>query len=105
MVKRGEIWWYEPPDAKPRPHLVLTRDDLVPLLSDVLAIPATTTRRDIPTEVPLDVDDGMPRECVLTADNLHLIERAHLTDRITALRPAQMQAVCRAIGIATGCLP
>jgi mRNA-degrading endonuclease toxin of MazEF toxin-antitoxin module len=24
-VTRGEIWWYEPPDAKRRPVLILTR--------------------------------------------------------------------------------
>ncbi len=103
MVKRGEVWWYEPPYAKARPHLVLTRDELVPVLSDILAMPATRTRRGIPTEVPLDSDDGMPAPSVLTADNLGLIERAFLTRRITALPAARMSEVCDAIGIATGC--
>ncbi|MDH3499102.1 MAG: type II toxin-antitoxin system PemK/MazF family toxin [Acidimicrobiia bacterium] len=103
MVKRGEVWWYEPPYAKPRPHLVLTRDELVPVLSDILAIPATRTRRDIPTEVPVDGDDGMPAPSVLTADNLGLVERGYLTRRITALSPLRMSEVCDAVAIATGC--
>lgn len=103
MVKRGEIWWYEPPDAKPRPHLILTRDAVVPVLSDVLSVPATRTRRGIPTEVDLDLEDGMPVACVLTTDNVTLIARTYLTKRVTALSPERMTAVCRALEIATGC--
>ena len=103
MVKRGEIWWYEPPDAKPRPHLILTRDAVIPVLSDVLSVPATRTQRGIATEVGLDRDDGMPKECVLTADNVTLITKAYLTTRVTVLNPERMSAVCKALVIATGC--
>ncbi len=103
MVKRGEVWWYEPPDAKPRPLLVLTRDEVIPVLSDILAIPATRTRREIPTEVAVDVDEGMPATCVLTADNLTLVERAYLTRRITTLDSTKMSEVCEAVTVATGC--
>lgn len=103
MVRRGEVWWYEPPDAKPRPHLILTRTEVVPVLSDVLAMPATRTRRDIPTEVPLDEDDGMPAECVLTADNLTLVQTAHLTRRITTLSDTRMRQACEAIRRAVAC--
>ena len=48
MVTRGEVWWYEPPEAKARPHLILTRSEVIPLLSDLLAMPATRTVRGIP---------------------------------------------------------
>jgi len=103
MVRRGEIWWYEPPDMKRRPHLILTRDSLIPYLSDVLAIPATRTRRGMPTEIELDTHDGMPVECVLTTDNLTLITTSYLTERITELNAARMAAVCEAITVTTGC--
>lgn len=103
MVKRGEIWWYEPPDAKPRPHLILTRDAVIPVLNDVLSLPATRTRRGIATEVDLDRSDGMPKECVLTADNVTLITRAYITKRVTVLTPERMHSVCKALEIATGC--
>lgn len=36
----------------------------VPVRLRVLAVPATTTIRGIPTEVALDRADGMPNECV-----------------------------------------
>ena len=102
-MKRGEVWWYEPPETKRRPHLIVTRDSVIPYLSDVLAIPATRTRRGIPTEIELDTHDGMPADCVLTTDNLTLIRAAYLSERITRLSPERMTAVCDAITISTGC--
>lgn len=103
MVTRGEVWWYEPPESKARPYLILTRTEVIPHLSDLLAMPATRTVRGIPTEVPLDHDDGMPVECVLTADNMSLVQSAFLTQPIATLSADRMTDVCEAIRIATGC--
>ena len=58
-MRRGEVWWVEDPDAGRRPHLILTRDTAVPVLTQVIAIPATRTVRGLPTEVELGIDDGM----------------------------------------------
>src|SRR6185312_10634401 len=60
LVARSEIWWAEHPDAGRRPFLVLTRQAAIPVLNALLAVPATRTIRQIPTEVVLDIDDGMP---------------------------------------------
>lgn len=103
MVARGEVWWYEHPDTWARPYLVLTRDDAIPLLNQVLGVPATRTVRGIPTEVPLDQDDGMPEPCALTLDNVTAIRLALCTRRITTLGPERMRAVCEALRVATGC--
>ncbi len=102
MTARGEIWWYEPATAKPRPMLVLTRDEAIPGLRQILGVPATTTIRGIPTEVRLDVADGLLTECVLTLDNLQPVRRALLTERITTLGPHRMREVCVALGHAVG---
>ncbi|CAN5821224.1 type II toxin-antitoxin system PemK/MazF family toxin [soil metagenome] len=99
----GEIWWYETPDHTARPHLVLTRDEAIPVLTALLAIPATRTVRGIPTEVPLDESDGMPVACVLTIDNLTTVQRSLLTRRITVLTPERMRQVCAALAFATAC--
>lgn len=103
MVRRGEIWWYEPPDDKARPYLILTRDDIISLLAEVLAVPATRRRRGIPTEVELDTTDGMPHACVLTLDNTQPIERSYCTRRIAMLGPERMDQVCRALHVAVDC--
>jgi mRNA interferase MazF len=103
VVARGEIWWYEPPDAKRRPFLVLTRDEAIPVLNQLVAVPATTVIRDIPTEVPLDEADGMPVPCVLSFDNITVVRRALLTERITRLDPGRHGEICRALGMAVAC--
>lgn len=103
MVARGEVWWYEHPDASRRPFLVLTRDEALPLLNQVLAAPVTRTVRGIPTEVELEPSDGMPTSCVVSADNVTLIRPTLLTELVTQLLPERMQAVCEALGHATAC--
>lgn len=103
MVARGEIWWYEDPRAGRRPFLILTRDEAIPLLNQVLGAPATRTIRGIPTEVELAHADGMPGACVLTLDNVTSIRVALLTKRVTRLSDARMREVCVALTNATSC--
>jgi mRNA interferase MazF len=97
------VWWYEHPEAGRRPFLVLTRTEAVPVLNQVLAVPTTRTVRRIPTEVPLDQNDGMPAPCVLALDSVSLIRPALCTERITALAPSRMAEVCEALRVATAC--
>lgn len=103
MVRRGEVWWVEDPGAGARPHLVLTRDTAIPMLNALIVAPATRTVRGIPTEVRLGVEDGMPEACVLSLDNLTLMPKAFLRERICTLGPERMQRVCEALALATGC--
>lgn len=63
----------------------------------------TSVCRDLPTEVALDREDGMPRPCVVNLDNVTSTATAYLTGRITRLGPDRMHLVCRALAHATGC--
>jgi len=103
MVNRGEIWWAEHPDAGRRPFLVLTRQAAIPVLDRVLAVPATRTIRDIPTELLLEEDDGMPERCALSFDNITTMPKVLLTGRITKLPVEKLEEVCRALRAATAC--
>lgn len=100
---RGEVWWVEEPDLGRRPVVVLTRDSAIPVLTWVLVAPVTRRVRGIPTEVVLDVEDGMPQHCAVTLDNLRPVRRELLTERITALGAVEMFAVCRALVTAVAC--
>jgi mRNA interferase MazF len=53
-VHRGEIRWYTfaAPDKR-RPVLLLTREDVLESLNEVIVVPATRTIRGIATEVVL----------------------------------------------------
>lgn len=99
---RGEIWWGEAPDQKGRPYLVLTRTDAVPHLRTVLVAPVTRTVRDIPTEVPLGADEGLPA-CVANVDGALAFPKAMLVRRMGALPLARSHDPCRALGAATDC--
>ncbi len=103
MVNRGEIWWAEHPDTGRRPFLVLTRQAAIPVLDRVLAVPTTRTIRDIPTELLLDEDDGMPERCALSFDNITTMPKALFSERITKLPVEKLEAVCRALSAATAC--
>lgn len=103
MVARGDVWWYEHPAAGRRPFLILVRDEAIPVLHQVLAVPATRTIRGIPTEVRLGEADGMPAECVLSLDNVTPIRVALCTERITRLGSERMRDVCEALRVTTAC--
>ncbi len=102
-MRRGDVWWVEDPGSGRRPHLVLSRQLAVPLLNAVLAVPATRTMREIPTEVAVGREDGLPHECVLSLDNVTLIPKPFFVERICELDAARMRDVCRALEYATGC--
>ena len=65
-MKRGEIRWYrfKKPDKK-RPILILTRSAALEYLHEITVAPLTTTIRDIPTEILLTKNDGLPQECCI----------------------------------------
>ena len=77
-MKRGEIRWAEHPDCPRRPALILTRDEAIDHLNAVFVVLATTNIRGLATEVELGTEDGMPRSCVLNADNTATIAKSYL---------------------------
>jgi mRNA interferase MazF len=102
-IARGEVWWGELPEVGRRPFLVMTRSGAIPVLTTVLAAPVSRTIRGIPTELPLSRADGMPVDCVATFDNLAVVPKANLTQRICALRPARLTEACDALRNAVDC--
>ena len=101
-MKRGEVWWGSA-EGKRRPYVVLTRDAVIPLLSRVIVAPATTTIRDIPSEVKLDRSDGMPQPCVITLDHVLTLPKASLRKRITMLKESRLDEICQALAYAITC--
>jgi mRNA interferase MazF len=97
-MNRGEIRWYRfsGPD-KMRPVLVLTRDSILDLLGEVTIAPITSTIRDIPSEVLLTEEDGMPRPCAVNLDHVQTVPKAKLGALITSLHPERMQEVRTAL--------
>lgn len=100
-MKRGEIRWYKfaRPDKK-RPVLILTRDSILEYLDEVTVAPVTSTVRDIPSEVALSKQDGMPRACAANCDHIQTVAKNKLGSRIATLSDDKMSRVAKAIGFA-----
>lgn len=83
MVARGEVSWLELEQEGRRPVVVLTRDEALPRLRNIVVALVTRTIRGIDTEVELGPEDGMPVECAVSLDNLRTVPQALLTESIT----------------------
>ena len=105
-MKRGEIRWYTfaLPDKR-RPVLILTRDDVIEHLNEIIVVPVTRTIRGLATEVVLTPDDGMPVVSALNFDHVALGQRQRIGALICTLPGERWIEVRRAILIACGFAP
>jgi mRNA interferase MazF len=103
-VERGEVRLYAfPSPDKPRPVLILTRNSAIRYLTRVTVAPITSTIRGVPSEVVLDIADGMKQRCAANLHNLITVARGGLGRRLTQLGSERMDEVCRALGFALEC--
>ena len=102
-MRRGEIRWYtfRAPDKR-RPVLILTRDDVIDSVNELIVAPATRTVRGIVTEVRLTAEDGMPTECALNFDHVALAQRSNLGSLLTRLRVERWTEIRSALLSACG---
>jgi len=102
-VRRGEIRWYtfRLPDKR-RPVLVLTRNDVIDRLNEIIVVPATRTIRGLTTELVLTPDDGMPAACALNFDHVPLAQRNRIGAVLCSLPETRWPEVRRALLIACG---
>jgi mRNA interferase MazF len=102
-MKRGEVRWYKfsRPD-KERPVVILTRNSVLEFLGEVTVAPITSTIRDIPSEVFLTKEDGMPRDCVVNLDHIQTVSKAKIGSLITVLGPEKMYQLRSALLFALG---
>ena len=100
-MKRGEIRWYKfkAPD-KQRPILILTRDSILEYLSEVTVAPITSTIREIPSEVSLSKEYGMPRDCAINCDHIQTVSKAKIGSLIATLSEQKLGDVREAITFA-----
>lgn len=98
MITRGDIRWFrfETPDKR-RPVLVLGRQDILPSLAQIPVIPLSTQIRDLPWEVRLSGDDGLPGDCVLKPEWIKTVERSSLGPWISTFPDTRWQEVTTAL--------
>jgi len=100
---RGEIRWYtfRLPDKR-RPVLVLTRNEAIDLLNEIIVAPVTRTIRGLRTEILLTEDDGMPTACAVNFDHVSLGQRDRFGAVLCSLSEDRWPEVRRALLTACG---
>ncbi len=103
-LSRGDIHLcdLQAPD-KQRPVLVLTRDTVIGYLSTVTIAPITSTIRSVPSEVLLDVEDGMKGLCAINLHNIITVPQQRMGPRVARLSSMRMREVCSALEFSLGC--
>lgn len=103
MVAQAELWLMETPNQKQRPVLVVTRDEVIPVLNNVVVAPLTSTIRNIPTCIPVGADEGVDHDSVATFDNLAAVPKSVLTTRLGSLGVDGRLQICRALEAMANC--
>lgn len=102
-MRRGEIRWYtfRRPDKR-RPVLILTRDEVLEHLNEIIVVPVTRTVRGLSTEVVLSPDDGMPVASALNFDHVSLAQRDRIGSVLCSLADERWAEVRAALLLACG---
>ena len=103
MVAQGELWLMETPNRKRRPVLVISRDEVIPVVNNVVVAPVTSTIRDIPTCIPVGADEGIDHDSVATFDTLAAIPKSVLTTRLGELGIGGRRCICAALDALANC--
>jgi len=103
VVAQAELWLMETPNQKRRPVLVVSRDDVIPMLHNVVVAPVTSTIRNIPTCIPVGADEGIDHDSVATFDNLAAVPKSVLTTRLGRLGVGGRRQICAALEALADC--
>jgi mRNA interferase MazF len=103
-IARGDVRLYRfsPPD-KERPVVILTRDSAIRYLSTVTVAPITSTIRGVPSEVVLNQEDGLKKQCAVNLHNAVTVSQQRLGPRISRLNTRRMDEICMALRFSIGC--
>ncbi len=97
-MRRNEVWWAElPSPVGSRPVVLLTRDAVIDSMDSIVVALVTRTVRELPTEVRVGRQEGLPRPCVVNLDNILTIPKARLTRQLGALSQDKVDQLNRAI--------
>jgi mRNA interferase MazF len=103
LVAQAELWLMETPNQKRRPVLIVSRDEAIPVLNNIVVAPVTSTIRKIPTCIPVGADEGIDHDSVAIFDNLAAVPKSVLTKRLGRLGVGGRQKICAALDAIADC--
>ena len=100
-MRQYEIRWADLPiPIGRRPVLLLTRTSGYAYLNKVIVAEVTSTVRGIPQEVLLGKKEGLQQPSVANMDNIHVVPKSLLGDRIGMLGTGKEAEIKRSLGYA-----
>ncbi len=100
-MKRGEVWWAGlPAPIGKRPVVLLSRDEAYAVRNAITVAEITRNIRGIPVEVPLGLEDGLPKKCAANLDTIITIRKELLIERISLLRNEKIAEIQKALKFA-----
>lgn len=101
-MRRGDVWLADV-GGKPRPVLVLTRDEVIDVRANVTVAEITTQARGLAVEVAMGSAAGIETPSVINCDGLHTVGQRRLTTRLGDVDEPTLDEICGALAIALGC--
>ncbi|MBV9302968.1 MAG: type II toxin-antitoxin system PemK/MazF family toxin [Acidobacteriaceae bacterium] len=103
-LNRGDVHLCRfPVPDKQRPVLILTRSSAITHLATVTVAPITSVIRGVPSEVSLNIEDGMKKPCAVNLHNAVTVTQGRLGRRVASLSATRMDEVCAALRFSLGC--
>lgn len=91
------------PDKR-RPVLVLSRQHALDHLRTAIVAPITTIVRELPSEVPVGIEEGLKHQSVVNLDHLYTVPQADLRAFVGVLDRSKMMLICEGLAISLGCV-
>ena len=108
-MQRGEIYRVRRPANDPRSSrafMIVSRDEfLTAPYSTVVGIPVYSNATGVHTEVPVEVNEGLPHESVLRCDEITSVPKARLTDFVGTFPANRLPELHAAILLSLAILP
>lgn len=101
-MRRGEVWLAHV-GRKPRPVVVVTRDEVIDVRANVTVAEITTQVRGLAVEVPIGPDSGVDETSVVNCDGLHTVSQRRLTERLGTVGEDTLEDICAGIATALSC--
>ena len=100
-MRQYEIRWAQlPSPIGRRPVVLLSRTPAYPYLAKIIIAEVTSTIRGIPQELSLGVQEGLSHPSVANLDNIHVVPKACLGERIGIIASGRHREIKRALGYA-----
>lgn len=101
-IDRGDVFDVDLPVIGPHPVVVVTRQEAIPVRTNVTVVLVTSTVIGHPAEVPLNSEVGLDHPSVANCDELYTVPKRALIRKRGVLRFEQLRTLDHALAVALG---